>query len=922
MRIHVFAALILGIMILCTGFTAGEEALRTKHFFWDEITSEHFILIHPVGMINKAREAAFHLEDGFKRITEDLKVEIKAKIPVILYRSKNEFEQNSIFGGSVPESLQAFAETYKNRLVLPVKSSSRDFRYVLQHELTHIIEFGSLFPRRLPSFYIIRFPFYPDWFMEGLAEFYADYNSSYRNMVLRDKALDGRIPPLYKLFGFSHVNRHQVTAAYKQGGEFMRFLCLLDSTFPQKLLASFRDHMPWRIDSIIRAAFNADYITLDKDFRKYLSEKARAEAAGRKELSPLSLISGDNETYYAVYNTDPVWSPDGARVAFISDRDEKATVYLMNSDGTGIRRLFNLRVNFTIEHIRRGKGGGLTWSSDGSRIACVGEWKNTDYLYVYNLETGEFMKYNPGFDEIRDPCFSPDGNRIVLSGILNGISDIFIYDTSSETSRRVTNDDYDDYAPSWKPGSQILVYTSERQGQTDLVTVDMSLEDPRKGEEIITPLLSDEMTASWNAKGDRLVFVSNREGFFDLYVMDVSERTIYKQTSLTGGAFQPQFSPDGAHILFSYFRHGGYSLGMIKTDVSEQTVVKPTVNPSVLNDLTKYAEGKTGEEKGEPFQDKYSWDVLFPLGIVNWGSVGNMFSTSRISGALYPYFTEDGTLINGELMYWNMMSRFDIGTGLVAESSYNFDTEIRKDDFGFVIQTRFPFDAYRYIEGGFIAGRKKEYSGSVAVYEADRVGAFIEAGHDNRIYRGLNALRGQRITAGAEFYPGGDDLEEYTDLYGEFTQSLALAEDMVLEFRLRGDLSTGKDRDLFDIADAVRGYEREIAEGYKMVSAGVEYRFPIHRDGNYSLFGHYLLLKDIRGFLFFDGGAVSADELDTFLDDLTAFDLEFRHSAGAGIQIDMYGLQKALFGIRIGIAAVTDTYDDRVSGFLNLQIQF
>jgi Tol biopolymer transport system component len=60
-------------------------------------------------------------------------------------------------------------------------------------------------------------------------------------------------------------------------------------------------------------------------------------------------------------NADPVWSPDGSKIAFSSDRDGNYEIYVMNSDGTQQTRI-------TTDPAYDGQP---TWSPDGSKIAFI-----------------------------------------------------------------------------------------------------------------------------------------------------------------------------------------------------------------------------------------------------------------------------------------------------------------------------------------------------------------------------------------------------------------------------------------------------------------------------------------------------------------------------------------------------------------------
>jgi Tol biopolymer transport system component len=118
-------------------------------------------------------------------------------------------------------------------------------------------------------------------------------------------------------------------------------------------------------------------------------------------------------TLNAAADTEPAWSPDGSKIAFVSTRDSavgRSDVYVMNADGSGQTRLtFGGLVG-------GGLGGNPAWSPDGTRIA----FDDTSNVYVMNANgsavTNFFlMSPNPELLSMNYPAWSPDGSKIAFS---------------------------------------------------------------------------------------------------------------------------------------------------------------------------------------------------------------------------------------------------------------------------------------------------------------------------------------------------------------------------------------------------------------------------------------------------------------------------------------------------------------------------
>ena len=70
----------------------------------------------------------------------------------------------------------------------------------------------------------------------------------------------------------------------------------------------------------------------------------------------------------------------------------------------------------------------------------------------------------PDFQIIQDAKFMLDNNTLVISGVKNGQSDIFVYKINDQTTQQITNDPYDDLDPSFVafPNKSGIIFASNR----------------------------------------------------------------------------------------------------------------------------------------------------------------------------------------------------------------------------------------------------------------------------------------------------------------------------------------------------------------------------------------------------------------------------------------------------------------------------
>ncbi len=200
--------------------------------------------------------------------------------------------------------------------------------------------------------------------------------------------------------------------------------------------------------------------------------------------------------------TTPSWSPDGTQIVFTGYDGGLSDLFLVNADGTNLRRLTN------------DKYADLqpAWSPDGKTIAFTtdrGDATNFSTLRfgnmrvaLYHLDTGriELLGHMDDGKNI-NPVWAPDGRSLAFVSDRNGISNIFLYDFADGNIYQLTD-----------------VYT---------------------GVSGITPL---SPCLSWAREADRLAFAYYEDGNYDVYAVD-------NPRSLKGRPYERPATPPVTSLL-------------------------------------------------------------------------------------------------------------------------------------------------------------------------------------------------------------------------------------------------------------------------------------------------------------------------------------------------------------------------------------
>jgi TolB protein len=159
----------------------------------------------------------------------------------------------------------------------------------------------------------------------------------------------------------------------------------------------------------------------------------------------------------------PSWSPDGSRLCFSSTRDQpgNSELYVMNRDGSNIRRLTNDKAADITP----------TWSPSGTQIAFVSDRTGTPQIYVIGAD-GLGLQRITSESYADRPTWSPAPfNEIAFASRTGPGNDIKVMDLATRQVRQLTFGEGTNESPTWSPNGRHLAFTSTRSGKIQVFTI-------------------------------------------------------------------------------------------------------------------------------------------------------------------------------------------------------------------------------------------------------------------------------------------------------------------------------------------------------------------------------------------------------------------------------------------------------------------
>ncbi len=164
------------------------------------------------------------------------------------------------------------------------------------------------------------------------------------------------------------------------------------------------------------------------------------------------------------------WSPDGKRIAWMSDTSGEDEIYVAKQDGAGVPE--RLTTNGALMRFAP------DWSPDGKRLAFADK---DGKLFVFTLDSKRMQEVaDDQHDQIRDYTWSSDGQWLAFTlSNDNGLRSVWIWGVADGKLNRVTDVLFNAANPAWDPDGNYLFFLSDRQYEPQLSTIEFNFATDR-----------------------------------------------------------------------------------------------------------------------------------------------------------------------------------------------------------------------------------------------------------------------------------------------------------------------------------------------------------------------------------------------------------------------------------------------------------
>ncbi|MFH5883196.1 hypothetical protein ACG2F4_02710 [Halalkalibaculum sp. DA3122] len=607
------------------------------HLKWYTLESEHFLVHFQEGNSRSAQVTSRIAEEIYPHITELYGLEPTSRTSIVL-NDREDYSNGAAY------FFDNQIEIWIPALNSPLRGTHNWLRDVISHEFTHIVQLESAMKRgrNLPAIYfqwlsyedvrrpdvlygypkgLITYPFssisVPGWFAEGVAQYQRtgwsyDTWDSHRDMVLRTAVLNDRYLSFDEMGTFSSKTSLEREQVYNQGFAFTRYLA---QQFGETIFRDISQALGQRgITTIDEAIQQATGTSSGRLFSEWVARQTSFYENAVRSIQPGRTDVVESQGFF---NFHPQYSPDGSRVAYLSNKritesavslyvkkrnQQDGTLTMLDLGSVPAGNQIQYQCGFSEQPLINRIRSSFSFSPDGNRLIFTraglnphGERYNDLFFYDFETEKTDQLTQS---ERLYDPAWSPGGHHIAAVQLQQGTANLVLVNPADGSIEKLTdfNDGEQIYTPAWHPNEQSIYFAyGENHGRS---IRSINLPDGQT-ETVLKKSLLDYRDPLVGKNGRYLYYSADPDGIFNIYRIPLQGTpNPQKLTSVTGGAFMPDVDSTGT-LMYAEYRSEGYKIVSKKLPETQDTAARGRYQPDYGTLISAVASGDSARSFGE-----------------------------------------------------------------------------------------------------------------------------------------------------------------------------------------------------------------------------------------------------------------------------------------------------------------------------------
>lgn len=428
----------------------GKNRLQYRSFTWQYITSENFDVYYYDGRREAAVQAVQYLETEFERITDLIGYSPYYKTKIFLYNSLTDLRQSNVGLNHTIYNINGELDFVKPYVEVAHPGTAQGFKNELVLRMSEMLINEMMFGGSLKDIFQSAFLMnLPEWFVKGAVMYVA---------LGWTIEMDDFVRQVIRSRHVKNINRFNGHEAALIGQSIWSFIA---ERYGRSSISNILNYT-----RITRNEEKSLMLTLGITFNKLLDEWQAYYAQMENSVRQAYLAVDDSQRLPVFQNrttqfTTIKLSPDGNYLAYAeNDRGSYRVKVRSLENGrestilSGGSKVINQRVDYRLPLIG--------WV-DARTLGVIAVRRGGYTFWLYDLVSRtKIPRELDRFDNVHSISFSANGRLAVISADYEGQNDLFLLSTRRDRVRRLTNDLFDDIDPSFIPGTNRIVFSSNR----------------------------------------------------------------------------------------------------------------------------------------------------------------------------------------------------------------------------------------------------------------------------------------------------------------------------------------------------------------------------------------------------------------------------------------------------------------------------